>query len=77
MIYFSNHRNLAFMIVQSRVCPAFMVPVAEFDPGAVCVHLTPKVGPLNPGGTISVTLKGPVPNITTRVCPSPRVNEDG
>jgi len=45
-----------------------MVPVAIFDPGAVCVQ-PPSVlkipGVPNPGGTDSVTVKEPGPNVTS------------
>jgi hypothetical protein len=33
-----------FMIVQCRVCPALMVPLASGEPGAVCILSPVKVG---------------------------------
>jgi hypothetical protein len=63
------------MIKQLWDCPALMVPVAVDEPGAVCTQSSRKIGGLNPVVTDSVTVKEPRPNVTTLVCPSPRVNE--
>jgi hypothetical protein len=65
------------MIKQLWNCSALMVPVAEFEPRAVCMQSGPKEGVLNPAGTDSVIVKPPGPNVTGLVCPLTRVNEDG
>jgi hypothetical protein len=54
-----------FVIVQVSVCPARMVPVAEFDIGGrFCIQSPVKIGVANPVGTDSVTVKLPGPNVT-------------
>jgi hypothetical protein len=55
------------LIVQNRFCPAFMVPVAEFEPGAVCVQSFLKTREPNPRDrAVSVTVKEPGPNTIVR-----------
>jgi hypothetical protein len=65
------------MIVQPRVCPALIVPAAEFDPGATWWQSIVKRGAKNPATGVSVTVKVPRPNETDRVSLFSRVNEDG
>jgi hypothetical protein len=65
-----------FTIVQVRLCPALMVPVASDVPG-VCIQPPSKLGVTNPMGTSSCIVKEPGPNVTALVCPSIRENEDG
>ena len=50
------------MIVQVSVCPALMVPVAENDPGEVCMQLPAKV--ISKLLRVSVTMKEPGLNVT-------------
>ena len=66
-----------FVIVQCRVCPALMVPVASSEPGAgSCTQSPEKLG-ANKGSKDSVTVKLPGPNVTVLLSPLLRVNEDG
>jgi hypothetical protein len=58
-----------------------MVPVAEFESGAVCVQALwgspTNVGARNPAGTVSVIVKLPGPNVTSTTSVSVIVNEHG
>jgi hypothetical protein len=51
-----------FWIIQDKLCPALMVPVAIFDPGAVCMQLRKKV--ISKLAAVSVTVKAPGPSVT-------------
>jgi hypothetical protein len=66
----------SFVIVQCRVCPALMVPVASGSLKEACLQ-SPEKTIEKPRMEDSVTVKLPGPNVTALVCPLPRVNEDG
>jgi hypothetical protein len=73
-----DYPDLKLLMVQVRLCPAVIAPFATS--GATAVQSPEKVAPSGISSNLcgtSTIWKGPGSNVTSRLSPFPRANEEG